>query len=62
MKESRGRKWSEDELMEFASVLADDGTEFALTLETLALKKSANVHIALKKELCSFTSEDNNQF
>ena len=64
MKESRGRKWSEDELMEFASVLADDGTEFALTLETLALKKSVNVHIfeALKKELCSFTSEDNNQF
>ena len=45
MKESRGRKWSEDELKEFASVLADDRTEFALTLETLALKKSANVHI-----------------
>ena len=42
MKESRGRKWSEDELNEFASVLADDRTEFALTLETLALKKSAN--------------------
>ena len=56
MKESRGRKWSEDELKEFASVLADDRTEFALTLETLALKKSANVHIfeAIKKELCSF--------
>ena len=33
MKESRGRKWSE-----FALVLADDRTEFALTLETLALK------------------------
>ena len=33
MKESRGRKWSEDELKEFASVLADDRTEFALTLE-----------------------------
>ena len=45
MKESCGRKWSEDELKEFASVLADDRTEFALTLETLALKKSANVHI-----------------
>ena len=30
MKESRGRKWSEDELKEFASVLADDRTEFAL--------------------------------
>ena len=64
MKETRGRKSSEDELKEFASVLADDRTEFALTLETLALKKSANVHIfeAIKKELCSFTSEDNNQF
>ena len=33
MKESRGRKWSEDELNEFASVLADDRTEFALTIE-----------------------------
>ena len=53
MKESRGRKWSEDELKEFASVLAHDQTEFALTLETLVLKKSANVHIfeAIKKEL-----------
>ncbi|CAH3171321.1 unnamed protein product [Porites lobata] len=52
-KESRGRKWSEDELKEFASVLVDDRTEFALTLETLALKTSANVHIfeAMKKEL-----------
>ena len=52
-KESRGRKRSEDELKEFVSVLADDRTEFALTLETLALKKSANVHIfeAIKKEL-----------
>ena len=53
MKESRGRKWSEDELKEFASVLADDWTEFALTLETLEPKRSANVHIfeAIKKEL-----------
>ena len=53
MKESHGRKWSEDELKEFASVLADDRTEFALTLKTLALKRSANVHIfeAIKKEL-----------
>ena len=52
-KESRDRKWSDDELKEFASVLADDRTEFALTLETLALKKSANVHIfeAIKKQL-----------
>ena len=52
-KESRGRKWSEVELKVFASVLADDRNEFALTLETLALKKSANVHIfeGIKKEL-----------
>ena len=52
-KVSRGRKWSEVELKVFASVLADDRNEFALTLETLALKKSANVHIfeAIKKEL-----------
>ena len=53
IKESHGRKWSEDELKKFASVLADDRTQFALTLVTLALKKSANVHIfqAIKKEL-----------
>ena len=53
MKESRGRKWSVDELKKFASVFAEDRTEFALTLEILALKKSANVHIfeAIKKEL-----------
>ena len=38
LKESRGRKWSEVELKVFASVLADDRNEFALTLETLALK------------------------
>ena len=64
MKETRGRKSSENELKEFTSVLADDRTEFALTLETLALKKSAKVHIfeAIKKELCLFTSEYNNQF
>ena len=33
MKESRGREWSENEFKEFASVLTDDRTEFALTLE-----------------------------
>ena len=34
-------------------MLADDKSEFALTLETLALKKSANIHIfeQVKKEL-----------
>ena len=52
-KEYRGKKWSDGELREFAYVLADDQTEFALTLETLALKRSANVHIFenIKKEL-----------
>ena len=40
-------------LKQFAIVLADDKSEFALTLETLALKKSANIHIfeQVKKEL-----------
>ena len=52
-KESRSRKWSEGELKVFSFVLADGRTEFASTLETLALKKSAIVHIfeAIKKEL-----------
>ena len=52
-KKYRGKKWSDGELREFAYVLADDQTEFALTLETLALKRSANVHIFeyIKKEL-----------
>ena len=52
-KESRGRKWREVELKVFATVLADDRNEFALTLETLALNKSANFHIFqnIKKEL-----------
>ena len=40
MKESRARKWSEDELKQFASVLADDRTELALTLETHHLPSS----------------------
>ena len=34
-KEFRGRRWSESELKEFATVLADDEHEYALTLETL---------------------------
>ena len=33
------------ELKELASIPADDRNEFALTLETRAFKKSANVHI-----------------
>ena len=39
------RKWTDRELKEFAYVLADDVNEFALSLETLALKRSANIHI-----------------
>ena len=41
------------ELKELASIPADDRNEFAFTLETLAFKKFANVHIfeAIKKEL-----------
>ena len=41
------------ELRQFAIVVADDKNEFALTLDTSALKKSANIHIfeQVKKEL-----------
>ena len=51
--EVRERKWTDIELKQFAIVLADDISEFTLTLETLALKKSANIHIfeQVKKEL-----------
>ena len=52
-KETRGTKWREVELKVFATALTDDRNEFALTLETLALKKSANFHMFqnIKKEL-----------
>ena len=43
--EVRERKWRDIELKQFAIVLADDKSEVVLTLETLALKKSANIHI-----------------
>ena len=51
--EFRERKWTAIKLRQFAIVLADNKSEFALTLETLALKKSANIHIfeQVKKEL-----------
>ena len=53
--EFRERKWTNIELRQFAIVLADDKSEFALTLETLALKKSAtyiySVFEQVKKEL-----------
>ena len=52
-REVRETKWRDIKLKQFAIVLADDKSEFALTLETLALKKSANIHIfeQVKKEL-----------
>ena len=46
--EVRERKWTDMELKQFAILLADDKSEFALTLETLE-----NIHILeqVKKEL-----------
>ncbi|XP_028406170.1 uncharacterized protein LOC114528693 [Dendronephthya gigantea] len=51
-RETRGPKWNSFELKLFALVLADDENDFALTLESLALKKSANIHVfeSIKKE------------
>ena len=46
--EVRVRKWTEDELSQFAYVLADEIDDFAFKLESLALKKSANDHIFQK--------------
>ena len=43
--EVRERQWTDIKLTQFAIVLADDKNGFNLTLETLALKKSANIHI-----------------
>ena len=52
-KDVRGARWSLSQLKLFATVLADDQTDFAFTLESLALKKSANLHVlkALRKNL-----------
>ena len=41
-KEKKARVWSETELKFLAIVLADEKTDFAVKLDTLALKKSAN--------------------
>ena len=46
--EVRVRKWTEEELKQFAYVLADEIDDFAYKLESLALKKSANEHIFQK--------------
>ena len=43
--ELRGRKWTDNELKQFAIVLAGDKYEFALRLETLARKKFTNIHV-----------------
>ena len=42
-------KWTNIELRQFAIIRGDDNSELALTLETLALKKSANIHVYLNK-------------
>ena len=47
--EFRERKWTNIELRQFAIIRGDDNSELALTLETLALKKSANIHVYLNK-------------
>ncbi|CAB4023286.1 Hypothetical predicted protein [Paramuricea clavata] len=44
--EVRVRKWAEQELKQFAYVLADEIDDFAHKLESLAIKKSANEHIS----------------
>ena len=51
--EVRERKWTDIELKQFAIGLADDKSEFALTSETMAPKKSSNIRIfeQVKKEL-----------
>ena len=38
----KSRQWTNTELKYFASVLADQENDFALQLDTLALKKPAN--------------------
>ena len=40
--EVKVRKWTEEELKQFAYILADEIDDFAYKLELLALKKSAN--------------------
>ena len=48
---TRNRRWIEDELELFALVLTDEENNFASSLETLALKKTANNEVfeSLKK-------------
>ena len=44
-KEVRDARWSLSQLKIFATVLADDQTNFEFTLGSLALKKSANLRV-----------------
>ena len=62
-KEVRGARWSLSQLKIFATVLADDQTNFAFTLESLALKKSANLHVfeSIKKEFDNRLSRQQQQ-
>ena len=39
---ARSRNWTDNEFEEFAKLLADDKNAVAVSLEKLALKKSAN--------------------
>ena len=57
--EVRERKWTDIELRQFVIVLAGDKSEYALTTETLALKKSVNIRIfeQVKKELDAWLLE-----
>ena len=43
--EVKGRKQTDNELKQFAIVQEDNKNEFALRLETLALKKSTNIKV-----------------
>ena len=49
-KEFRGRKWSKDELQQFAEVLVDEDDSFLHDLETRALSREEVVE-KIKKEL-----------
>ena len=39
---ARSRNWTDNEFEEFAKILADDENAFAISLDKLALEKSAN--------------------
>ena len=44
-KNSKERVWTETELKYLALVLADEKTQFAVRLDTLALKRSSNTEV-----------------